>query len=647
VTAVLSIIAAFAVLMLPGALMGAALGLRGWVLVGSSPAVTVGATGVLVAWYGLVGITWSAATAGIGLVVLVLVAAAVTRPWRRTAPLSPVRYRLSHHVAIGGALALTASLGAVVVHRGTIGLTGIPQYWDAMFHANVVRFIAATGEADSSALAAIAQPANTEYYYPHTYHTLGALLFDAGMQPAQVVLNSISACFPAVFALSLVALLRVVLPRPVTVFAGALLAGTFASFPYDLIDFGPLLPLALGIAVAPAACALCVLLVRRPSIGIGAALVVTAVGLLTTHPAAAAGAALMMAFLLVAGAPEDRPWGHRRALVALAAAGGGALLVAFPSLRGVTGAAGSATAVDWPASATPGSAAGQLLFFNQDSASPQLLLAVLAAVGAAVALRSAAVRPFLLAAGVFLALFVLAAAYDTPLSARLTAIWWNDRWRLAAQFVVPAAVLAAVGLTWAKDRVMSGVDRLTARAGPRWRVPPRLAGITAPVVVAALVVLVAFGTHGGYRDHNANRVAVPYTDGPTVSAGEQAAYEELARLWDGGAVLNDPADGSPWAYALEGLPLVFKAPLTAPSDPEDFGPDRYTLLERFAEDFDDREVQAAVASLDVRWVLVGEGFASPNASRAPGLEDLQRVDGLELVWSNDVADIYRVERSVS
>ena len=644
-TAVLSIIAAFAILTLPGALVGAALGLRGWLLAGSAPALTVGATGVLVAWYGLVGLDWSAASAVVGVVLLAVVAAAVVRPWRRSVPVTPLRYRLRHHAAIAGALAVTASLGAFVVHRGTGGLTGVPQYWDAMFHANAVRYIATTGAADSSALAAIAQPANTEYYYPHTYHTLGALLFDAGMQPAQVVLNSLSACFPAIFALSLVALLRVVLPRPVTVFAGALLAGTFASFPYDLIDFGPLLPLALGIAVAPAACALCVLLVRRPTIGIGAALVVTAVGLLTTHPAAAAGAALMMAFLLVVGDPADRPWRDRRALVALVVAGVGALLVAFPSLQGVTGAAGSATAVDWPASATPGSAAGQLLFFNQDSASPQLLLAVLAVLGAVVALRSAAVRPFLLAAGLFLALFVLAAAYDTPLSSRLTAIWWNDRWRLAAQFVVPAAVLAAVGFTWAKDRVMSGVERLSAGRS-RWTLPPSLLARTGPVVVAVLVVLLAVGTHWGYRDHNTARVAVPYTDGPTVSTGERAAYEELARLWDGGAVLNDPADGSPWAYALEGLPLVFKAPLTAPSDPEDFGPDRYTLLERFAEDFDDAEVQAAVESLDVRWVVVGEGFASPNASRAPGLEDLQDVDGLELVWSNDVADIYRVERSV-
>jgi hypothetical protein len=131
-----------------------------------------------------------------------------------------------------------------------------------------------------------------------------------------------------------------------------------------------------------------------------------------------------------------------------------------------------------------------------------------------------------------------------------------------------------------------------------------------------------------------------------VSAGERAAYDELARLWDGGAILNDPADGSPWAYALHGLPLVFKTPLTAPSDPAYFGDDRNALLDHFAEDRTDDDIVKAVDDLDVRWVLIGDGFASPNHSRAPGLEDLENVPGLELVWSNDVADIYRVQRDV-
>jgi hypothetical protein len=46
----------------------------------------------------------------------------------------------------------------------------------------------------------------------------------------------------------------------------------------------------------------------------------------------------------------------------------------------------------------------------------------------------------------------------------------------------------------------------------------------------------------------------------------------------------------------------------------------------------------------VRWVLVGNGFATDTVSRAPGLEDLADVPGLDEVWSNGDATIYRVER---
>jgi hypothetical protein len=631
--------AGFALLTLPGLLLGLALGLRGWVLVGSAPALTVGAAGVLAAWFGLTGIPWSGVSTALGLLALCGVAAACARPWRRGSARVDVTYGVQHHIAIAAALAGTAVVGAVAVKRGTSGLDGIPQYWDAMFHANAVRWIAESGDAASSALSTVAQPANPDYYYPHTYHIIGALLFDAGVQPAQTVLNTLSASLPAVFALSLVALLRVVVPRPAVVFGGALVAGMFSSFPYDLINYGPVLPLALAIAVSPAACALLVLLGRSPSVGVAGGLAVAAVGLLTTHPSAAVATGILMALLLLAGQRVDRPWRDRRTLSVLALTAVGALVLAFPSIRGLTGVAGNATKIDWPAVDTPGSAVGQLILFNHETLYPQWWLGALVVLGAVAALRSPALRPFLVAGGVFLALFVLAASYDTPASALLTAVWWNDRWRLAALFVVPAAVMAAAGLAWVKD----GVQDLTSTLSRE--VSPRVVAVRGPVITAVLAVVLVALTQTGYLDRNTARVALPYTDGPTVSGAEEAAYAELARLWDGGTVLNDPVDGSPWAYALHGLPLVFKTPLTMPSDPQQFGPDRITLLEHFAPDRESVQVLDALESLDVRWVLVGDGFATDTVSRAPGLEDLDDVPGLDEVWSNDDATIYRVERA--
>jgi hypothetical protein len=654
VTSVLEVSTAMALFVLPGLLVGTALRLRGWLLIGAAPALTVGAVGVLGAWFGVLDLPWEPLPAAGGLLVLTVaagLAAAVRGATRQATSREDHAYAWYHHAGIAGALALAAGIGAVAVWKATDQLQGIHQYWDAMFHANAIRYIAESGVADSAGLSAIAQPANPDFYYPHTFHLIGGLLADLGGGPAQAVLNTLAACLPAVFALSTVALLRVVLPRPATVVAGALAAVMFTVFPYDIINFGPLLPLALALAVAPAVIALLVRVVRTPSVALAGGLAVGAVGLLTTHPTGAVSAGIVMVLLLLTGCREDQAWRRPRRLVPVVLSAVAALGLAAPSIGGLLGAAGSASAVNWPAVETPGTAIGQLVMLNHESLYPEWWLAAAVLVGAVVAWRRTALRPFLVATVAFLLLFTAAASYDTPLAQRLTAIWWNDHWRLAAAYAVPATVLAAVGLT----RVVDGLRGLAGRArtrfavlrrGPVERVSVALgpAGrrLTATaVVVGGLLVL----TDGGYVRTNAEHAGIPYRDGPTVYAGEQEAFAELARLWDGGTVLNDPADGSAWAYGLEGLPVLFKAPLTPPSDPDDYGAERNTLIADFNRGLDDEGVAGAVETLDVRWVIVGAGFASPTAGRAVGLEDLDAVDHVDKVWSNDVAAIYRVDRT--
>jgi hypothetical protein len=651
VTSALYVSATTALFLVPGLLIGTALRLRGWFLIGCAPALTVGTAGVLGAWFGVFAIPWEPLPVAGGLAVVAGVAALAARTWRTTRgsmPRPEHPYVWYHHVGLAGGIALAATIGAAAVWMGTHKLQGVHQYWDAMFHANAIRYIADGGVAQSAGLSAVAQPANPDFYYPHTYHLVGAVLADVGIGPAQVVLNTLSACLPALFALSTVALLRVVLPRPTTMLAGALASVMFTIFPYDIINFGPLLPLALALAVAPAVVALMLRMSRAPSVALGAALALGAVGVLTTHPTGAVSAGIMMVLLLLVGRREDQVWRQPRRLLGLALVGAVALALAAPSIGGLLTASGSAGEVDWPAFAIPGSALGQLVLLNHESLFPEWWLAAAVLLGAVVAWRRRELRPFLATAVVFLTLFVLAASYDTPLAQRLTSIWWNDRWRLAAAYALPATVLAAVGLTALVDVLRGLAERgriryAVLRSGPVDRAVRILRPAGLRVVSTLIVVGGLLGLSGvGYVRVNGEHVGIPYRDGPTVFAGEREAFAELARLWDGGTILNDPADGSAWAYALEGLPLLFKAPLTPPSDPEDYGVERNLLLADFNRGLDDDGIADAVETLDVRWVIVGEGFASPRAARAVGLEDLDVVDGLEQVWSNGVASIYRV-----
>lgn len=637
-------------LVLPGLLVGLAAGARGWLLIGSAPAFTLGFVALAGPAVTLLGIAWTPISAALALLVLVAVLAGVLRPWRPWPAFGgsgPARsdqpWLWWQHAAIALTILAAGLIGAIAVAQGTAELTGIHQYWDAMFHANAVRYVAETGDVDPASLGLLAQPGNPSGYYPDVYHALAALAYDLGVGNIPTTLDAVAAAFPVSFVLSLVAMTKVFVPRPAVVFAVALVGATFSAFPYDLINFGPLWPFALALVAAPAVIGLVARLLDRPSPTIVVLTAVTAAGLVSTHPAVAISVAIVAVFQLGLHVIEHRLRLPRAFWWPLAAAAGLALLLTAPVVRGVTAAAGISGGVDWPAWTGPGSALGVLITFNHENASPQWILSGLMFAGLFAARFMRRVWPLIAFAGLMAFLFVISSAYDTPLVQALTSFWWNDRWRFIALFVVPAALLAGIGLVALRDglvrvagRLLSGTSGTSLPKTANWPLVPAAALALATVVFLGLTGL-------GYRQDNADRVAIPYQDGPTVSGAERQAYRALAARYDGGLVMNDPADGSPWLYALEGVPLVFPAPLSAPFDAAAIG-DRLELLADFDRYGSDDTVDDLVDELDIRWIVLGDGFAAPGFARSPGLDDLGDNSRLREVFNNGSAQVYEVLR---
>src|SRR5699024_8622605 len=107
-----------------------------------------------------------------------------------------------------------------------------------------------------------------------------------------------------------------------------------------------------------------------------------------------------------------------------------------------------------------------------------------------------------------------------------------------------------------------------------------------------------------------------------------AILDELGRRYQGGSALGDPFDGSAWAYALHGVPMVFPAPLADDPDAQ-LGPDRmylYTSMNRYGFD---PEVARLVDELEVRWVVVGTGVVG-GPGRPPGFIGLRFNPNLQL-----------------
>jgi energy-converting hydrogenase Eha subunit A len=149
VTLAFGVLVAVILLVLPGAVVARASRLSWPVSVAVGPALTYGVVALAIVAFGAVGIPWNALTALFALAGATAVAAAL--------PLVLNRFRdrdaEARGISCGPAVIVAAGvlLGAVLIGiaavRGLPNWQSIPSTWDAVWHANTVRFILDTGQA--------------------------------------------------------------------------------------------------------------------------------------------------------------------------------------------------------------------------------------------------------------------------------------------------------------------------------------------------------------------------------------------------------------------------------------------------------------------------------------------------------------------
>lgn len=677
-TVVAALVAVAAVVGVPGLLVGTALGLRGWHLLGSAGALGFGLLATLATLCSLVGVSWSVTTVAVVTALVAVVAATVrlVLPWRRrraaatgrapdpvaeaeaeagsdagaragadagpqdaaqdrsdpSGPASPRGWSAAASLAVGAAVVAAGGYGAWIVESASRHLTGVNQSWDAIFHAGAIRQIAVTADGDSSRLNIIgSQYANKHFFYPDAVHEVGALLVRLGFGTVTTY-NALTAVAAGLLALGVVAYVRVKDGSPATAVGAALAVGVIGAPVYDLVLAGPLLPFSLGLGLLPAFVGLVVRLVETPDLRRAAAVVIAAIALPLVHPQVALVAVVWIVVEVVVGALQRRVrW---RAIAWLAAAGVVTALVNVSAARGLTTAAGSAQTLFRPRTDTPGEALWHVVGLHTFFRTPQYWLAGLSAIGAVVTLVRRRWLPVLVTTVAFGGVYVLATSVS-GWSHRLTSLFWDDPYRLAAVYAVGATVLVGLAVGTLAELAAAAARRLT-HAGTR------LTAAAAALATAAVVLVVGLVTRG---DHDQLRywVGEAYNDGPTFTLAEAAGARQLAGMVHGGTVMNDPGDGSAWAWAADGVPVVFRSPLTPPFDPKTLGADATLLLDHFDDMDTDPAVREAARRLDVRWLVLDDGFVQPWLQRAPGLRDLERVDALHLAYTNGAVTIWRVD----
>jgi len=638
-----------AVFLVPGLAVGAALGIRGWLLTGLAPALTMGTITVGIQAATLTGVPWSLLFVSGVTAVLAVVLALLTRPWRRKSPDSvsaddsQPTWSWWHHVGVAASLITTFALGLRSTSQATGGFEQVNQTWDAFFHAGAIRLIAEGGNPAPSALGAIAAQASPSFFTPDTYHATAALVLLTTGAQVTTVMNVLAGLLPLLLGLCIVSLFRATTGRPAHAVCGALLSVAVIAVPYHMVGYGTLLPYGTTLVMLGGVSALFATLFDRPRWTLGLALGIALAGLLSAHP--------QVAFLVVVIGLLQLGWALVRArrltaalsltvlvsLITFVAVGAPVLLA---TVRTAAGAAG----IDWPAYTNPGGAFGDLLLFNAASPYPQWWLAPLLMLGLLAVMtrdRYPALRPFLASAAIVAGLYVLAGAYDTPLSLAVTSPWWNDRHRLAAAFAVLGIVFAAVGAVAIRDWVSTQVTTIGSLHSQR-------TARVVPVVLLVLGLTSFFVVSGGaYAAATQAGIAAGYGTSPTLSDRERTGLAEVAQIVSsngGGRVMNDPHDGCGWAYALNGTEVVFPTPLTGPFNWANLGYDRMRLYERFDELDDDPQIENDSELLGVRWAVVCTGFIRDWQSRAPGLDEIDQMRSANLEFSNGAVRLYQIGR---
>lgn len=682
--AAILVAAALALLVLPGAAICAAAGLRGWASVAAGPALTLAVVAVGCAVTAAADVPWNPASAGVTALVALLCAGLVGgavrvgagRPRRgagevrgedrsddddETAYELPAHGRPAYaHAATPGGrgpdrrsvlgvvvVVIFSLVPAVQVLIATRGLAAIPQGWDAIFHGGATRYIAETGRAGVADLAPVSQPANPHYYYPDAYHALTSLLLHLpgdgspeALNGLPGALNAMSAVTGVVFVLGVAVLAgRLCGGSRLAAVAAALVAASCWTFPYLALGRGQLLPFALGVAIIPGL----VLLgehvagwrrppgdqfVRGAVTGLVAPALLLGVGVAgawSVHPSVALAAAVPLGVQALAGlvaAPGLRP----RLAVA-----GGYVLAAIPAglYAGWAVSMVSAGTTDvlagfaWPRDVGVARAVAGVFDLGPTAVSSSGIT-VLLLIGLVAAVTDARWRrplaAMVTALGVYGALYVLAAAVEGDWVRTFTSFWWDDFYRFASLLVLPTAVLAGAGARALVPR--DSVRRPAARVGVA------AAAVCAVAVVSGQAVLARDLRVWGYGD------------GPAVNALEREMLDRLAELHEGGVVLNDPFDGTAWVYALHGVPVVFGTPLA--DDPvAQVGGDRMTLYTSVNRYGFDPSVTYEMQRQDVRWVVVGTGVVG-GPGRPGGFIGLHLNPHLRLVEENGGARLYEV-----
>ena len=576
----------------------------------------------------------------------------------------------------GALLALYAVTGLAAVGVFFLSALEAPdsflQEYDSVSHLGTIRAFLESGSWSSAGTAlyvddSFVPPYPTDSFYPSAWHVLVAMVVDALPPSVGAGVNAVNAVFVAlVFPAGMFFLLRQVLGCDrIALACGAVCTMAFAAFPWKFMVWGPLFPNLTSFCLVPAAAALFILAVRQlerrsiaPAVRAALLFAFALVGIALSQPNAVF---TLMVFLVPfctfeVGRLVGKRWGGAHPVAVSVAAGAAFLVVAALFWRFCYRLPFMASVVSfaWPPFVGRLQAVENVLMLSMRETNPQLLLGLLVIIGA-VALVIRRRSPWLVASYAAAAgMYVVCAATSGSLKQMLCGFWYADPMRIAAMVAMFAIPLASFGLATVVRAVRAGLSRVVKKAASP---VPFIAG----VVVAAAIMVANFLTTPNLPEDAWDPTAfggiqwnLHYgydADDNVLDADEQRFLEEMQKIvGDDELIINEPNDGSAFAYGIDGLNLYYRLMYNLSGATE--SEESKVIRDRLDELASDREVQKAVTDLGADYVLQldhngaegnGRYLWSYDKSQWTGIDDIDDdTPGFELVLSEGDMRLYKI-----
>ncbi|PYI39808.1 hypothetical protein CVS30_03880 [Arthrobacter psychrolactophilus] len=643
-----TLLAATALIFIPGAVLARTLGARGiaWLAVSAPLSLTLIGAGAIVA--NLAHVRWSpivvvALTLGISVVLWGVRYVVEIRRGEKRQPLWVISPKSTIFGLIVGLIVAAVTIGLRLASM-FIAPENISQTYDNVFHLNAVRYILDSGNGSSLYLGDLTGSGRSAFY-PGAWHDLVALVSQVSGSSIPVSVNATNIILGAlVWTISAMYLVtRALGSRPAVYILTGVLAGAFASFPYLLLDFGVLYPNFLALVLLPVAVGLVTDVLRfshKDHPGTMRALILLVLmtpGLALSHPNAVmllgAFALPLIAFWLFA---------QLRALLAKKLS-----LVWF--IVSVVGAAVYTTvllnvweairptelASFWPPTQSIAQALGEAVA-NAPLGRPEswtIICMTMLGIYAVVRSRTHLWVLGVLATGVYF--FVVVSAFEVGDGRSfVTGVFYNDSFRLAALLPMAGILVSVFGAVWLFDHLAAAAKATPLDAPRRWQ------------TCCAIGIVAVIGI-GIWAQNKSMEIAVTtaqesYTineEAPLLSSDEASLLSRVdANVPADATVIANPAAGGSLVYALADRHILLPAASSQPTPLES------TLIFNLFDLSGNPEVCSAAKTLNAFYVLDFGSLQINEMTRPfPTSEQLEANPGLTLVDEEGPARLYRID----